>query len=201
MALLNFYTTGGLSALCSGGGAAVAACSGRSVSSAGGNGAYATDQTAPASGVASTLGSSDSLRVGTNVMCAPAIAAWAGGTYGVTFDVTSANMNLTLNEIHLCRVDSSCGAIATIGSLTGIARGLGSTGAVTHNVTGSADTHGSTDILVVVFVFTNGAMSSQSVTAAVTIATPIDDGVAGFTAKSRRSTNSSIGRVGTRIAA
>jgi hypothetical protein len=127
--------------------------------------------------------SSDTLVVWKEYECLPAVAAWASGTYGVTVDITVANMNLTLNEIHLCRVNSSCAAVATIGSLTGIARNLGTTGAVTHNVTGSSDTHNSTDKLMVLLVITNGAMSAQSATVQTTIATPIEDVVAAVAAR------------------
>ena len=152
-------------------------CSGRSSSTAmvGGN-SYATSETAgDLTNKQFQLASGETNVTSKPIECRPAVAAWAAGTYAVTVNVTTANMNLTLTEIHLCRVSSACGAVSTIGSLTGIARGLGSTGSVTHNVTGAADTNGSTDKLMVLMVFSNAAMSGQSANAEVTIATPIEE--------------------------
>jgi hypothetical protein len=177
VATKTFYSTA------SGGACTKAAfCSGRTMSATGGN--NATSETAgDLAATSHNLGSSETLFVWKEYECGPAVATWASGTYGVTVDVTVANMNLTLDEIHLCRVNSSCAAVSTIGSLTGIARNLGTTGAVTHNVTGSSDTHGSTDKLMVLLVCTNGAMSNQAATLQTTIATPIEDVVAAVAAR------------------
>ena len=93
----------------------------------------------------------------------PAGTSWDAGDYTVRMNVTTANMNLTISSIYLCRVDSACTNQATIGSATGLSISLASTGVVSQVVTGSAQTPSVGDFILIVLGLTNGAMSSQQV--------------------------------------
>lgn len=126
-------------------------------------------------GVVVSLGGEATNQINLMVECDPGVGNWASGDYVVTVNVTASNMNLTFNEIHICRLNSGCTNQATVGSLTGIARGLGSTGSQDHTVSGSAQGSAtSTDRLVVLLSFTNTSMTSQSATMEVTVTTPIE---------------------------
>lgn len=169
MATLTFIARfGGLSCNTSG------YCSGAGTGSTSGSPA---ETSGTPEGFQFALSSSASGLVGSMVTCRPAVGNWASGNYTVTINVTGTNMNLTLTEIWLCRVNESCVNQSTVGSLTGIGRSLASTGSVDHTVSGAAQgTASSTDRLLVVLIGNNGQMSSQSATIEVTIATPIDAG-------------------------
>lgn len=152
-----------------------------------GNTTAQADTTGPPGEISFLLGSSatDALMFSgfTVIRPIPGVGNWAGGTYEVTVEVVSTNMNLTLTQIRICRYNSSMASPATVGSLTGIGRSLASAGAVAHNVTGSAQSGATdTDRLAIMLVGSNSAMSSQSVGLKVTIATPISDGAASFDA-------------------
>lgn len=88
--------------------------------------------------------------------------SWDAGTWTVRLNVTTANMNVTLVAIWICRVDSSGVNQATIGSATGLSISVGTTGVKSQTVTGSAQTPAAGDMVEVVFLFSNGAMSSSS---------------------------------------
>lgn len=92
----------------------------------------------------------------------PASTNWAAGDWTVRYNVSSANMNMTWVATYICRVSSTCVNQATIGSLTGQSISLGTTGVKSMTVSGSAQTPGATDKIVIMFVFTNGAMTAQS---------------------------------------
>lgn len=94
----------------------------------------------------------------------PAGTTWGGGTWTVRFNVTGANMNLTVTEIYICRTNSSCVSQGTIGSATGLSLSLSATGVITQTVTGSAVTPAANDRVTIVICGTNGAMSSQNAT-------------------------------------
>ena len=82
-------------------------------------------------------------------------------------------MNITLTAVYICRVNSSNVSQATIGSSTGLTTVMN--GAVySGNVTGTAQTPSAGDYVNIVFVFTNGAMSTQTfnITANQLIDTP-----------------------------
>lgn len=143
-------------------GAELAGCSGRSVGGASLSGAKvggtsAGEQTPNLAGEASNL-----------VLFAyeceiPADASWDAGDWTVRFNITTSNMNLTVTEIYVCRVNSSCTNQATIGSETGLSISLGTTGVKTQVVSpGAAQTPSVGDKVLVVLIASNGAMTSQS---------------------------------------
>jgi hypothetical protein len=82
------------------------------------------------------------------------------GTWTVRVNITTSNMNLTITEIHICRVNS-CLNQETIGSATGLSISLGSTGVKTQTVTGAAVTLAAGDDALVSFVLSNGSMTLQ----------------------------------------
>lgn len=81
---------------------------------------------------------------------------WAAGTWTVRFNVTTAsNLGIWLEEVHICRVNSSCVSQETIGSTTGIHNQMNSTGVRTISVTGIAQAPSVGDKVIIVLVFTN----------------------------------------------
>ena len=84
---------------------------------------------------------------------------WDAGTWTINLEVSTANMNLTITEAHLCRVDSSCVNQETIGSNTGLSVSLGTTGVTSFTVAGAAVTPGAGDKVVIVLVGDNGSMN------------------------------------------
>lgn len=98
---------------------------------------------------------------------------WNAGSWSIPWNVTNANANATLEEVHVCRLNSSNVSQATIGSTTGIGTALSSTGVITTNVTGSAQTPSAGDKVYIVFVFdTNGSPQAIGWTPDQTITTP-----------------------------
>jgi hypothetical protein len=111
----------------------------------------------------------------------PGVATWAAGNYTVAVNVTTTNKNITLTEIQLCRRSSACGAVETLGRLTGINRVLGTTGSVDHVISGVAESTGtSTDKLVIYYVGTNAStMATSTAQVQSTITTPITEPLPG----------------------
>lgn len=91
----------------------------------------------------------------------PASTTGSAGTWTTRLNITTANMNLTLTSVHICRVDSSCANQETIGSTTGLSISLGTTGVKSVDVTGIAVTLAAGDMVNIVWLANNGAMSTQ----------------------------------------
>lgn len=140
------------------------ACSGRSVS-AGIDQRECTVGGSAGSTPSGNLGIDGS---GTNLVAMSWILPIAAGTTGsagdwtVPINITTANMNLTWTECYVCRVNSSCTNQETIGSNTAVGISLSTTGVKTATVTGSAVTLSAGDLVVIVLVYTNGAMTLQN---------------------------------------
>lgn len=86
----------------------------------------------------------------------------SSGTWTVRINITTANMNLTITEIYICRAISDGTNQETIGSVAGLSISLGTTGVKSQDVTGGAVTIGSTDYVLIVIVGSNSAMTGQS---------------------------------------
>ena len=71
-------------------------------------------------------------------------------------------MNITLNSVFICRVNSSDVSQETIGSATGLGLVLTTAGNIQITVVGTAQTPNVGDYINVVFVYTNAAMTTQS---------------------------------------
>lgn len=93
----------------------------------------------------------------------PASTTGSAGTWTVRFNVSTANMNLTCSAVYVCRASSDGTNQETIGSATGLAIDLSTTGVKSQNVTGSAVTLAAGDFASVQLVFTNAAMSLQAI--------------------------------------
>src|SRR5574341_118548 len=87
---------------------------------------------------------------------------WAAGTWTVRMNVTTANMNMTWTKCFLCRVNSANVNQETLGSVTGLAISLSTTGVKTATITGSAATPSAGDSVAVVIVVDNAAMTAQT---------------------------------------
>lgn len=80
---------------------------------------------------------------------------WNAGDWTVRWNVTDGNMDVDLEEIHICRVNSSCVSQASIGSDIAIAENLASTGIRTRTIAGSVQTPSVGDDVVIVFGLQN----------------------------------------------
>jgi hypothetical protein len=112
----------------------------------------------------------------------PSGASWDGGTWTVRVDVTDGNMVIDLEEIWICRINSSCVNQEEIGSDTTINQVLTTSQVYSFDITGSAVTPSADDRVAIILVCTNNDdMMSQvlGITPSQIIDTPFDDGVAG----------------------
>ncbi len=110
--------------------------------------------------------------------CAPNQTDWAAGTAVVRVNVGVGNMQLDIVAIYLCQRSSACGAKATYGSLTSIGQNIGTAQVYSFNVTCSAITALTSDLLYIVVEFAGQAGMSQTcgITPSETIDTPISTG-------------------------
>lgn len=92
-------------------------------------------------------------------------STWAAGTYTIQINVTSGGgPNTTLQEVHICRVNSSCSNVASLGSTTGIFQAVDTPGVYTVDVSGSAvASPAPTDKILVVVVFRDEVDSNSNV--------------------------------------
>lgn len=88
--------------------------------------------------------------------------SWDAGTWTVRFNVSTANMNVTLVGVYICQADSGMNNKATIGSSTGLAISLGTTGVKSTTVSGSSATPAAGDMVYILLIFSNGAMTNSS---------------------------------------
>lgn len=173
MALINLQETDsaatcGIAVYCSGG---TSQASSPKLAQSGGS--------AGSTPVTISINGSTSLRIVFGFDCPIAAGAtWDAGTWTVRWNVTTANMNLTWEEVHICRLSSSCVNQATIGSATALGISLGATGVKTQTVSGAAQSPSVGDRVYILFVITNAAMTLQSfdITPSEIINTPFDDG-------------------------
>jgi hypothetical protein len=83
------------------------------------------------------------------------VTDWAAGTHDVRFKVNGASADITLNEIHVCRVNAACANQESLGSATSLADLCDTAPQVKqHDVTCSATTALDTDKLAYIFTFT-----------------------------------------------
>ncbi len=88
----------------------------------------------------------------------------ASGDWETRLNITTSNHQITLDEIHICRVNSSYVNQETLGSLTGIGAGLGSTGVQAHTVTqGSGTTIAAGDKIIIIYAFDNAQSMANAI--------------------------------------
>ncbi len=109
----------------------------------------------------------------------PNEATWIPGDYVIRFEVTAENMNVSLREVHVCRVDSSGGSPVTIGS-NSVNRALGTAQVETITIAGAEDTGAASDRLYIVLSFSASGHNPASVglTPSQIVDTPIGGVVA-----------------------
>ena len=100
---------------------------------------------------------------GTQFKLTTTATQWLDGTWTWRFNVTTANNNITLTEVYICRVNSANVNQATMGSATGLAISCGTTGVKSGNITVTAQTPNTGDYVNVVYVFSNGQNMSNTV--------------------------------------
>lgn len=88
---------------------------------------------------------------------------WGAGQWTVRLNVTTANMNMTLDTVIIVRTSSGCVGQEVIGTAASLAISLGSTGVKSVNVTGISVTPSVGDIVTVESTVSNSSMNSQSV--------------------------------------
>lgn len=109
------------------------------------------------------VGSSATNQWAGRTQIAPAAnVSWDSGTWTVRMEVTTSNMNLTWAAVYICRTNSSHVNQATIGSATSLGISLGTTGVKSTTVSGASQSPGAGDLVEILWVFSNGAMSTQS---------------------------------------
>lgn len=88
----------------------------------------------------------------------------ASGNWTTRLNVTTANHQITLDEIHICHVDSGYTAKNTLGSLTAIGASLSSTGVQEHVVNqGSGITIAAGDLIIIIYAFDNAQAMPQAI--------------------------------------
>ncbi len=96
----------------------------------------------------------------------PNLTAWPAGNYTVTLNVTQANANLQITEVKIYRVDQNGGpstsGLAVVGDLKGLSQSLSSSGTLTFDVAGAAQTASATDRIAAKFYVTNTSTTTQS---------------------------------------
>jgi len=92
-----------------------------------------------------------------------ATTVWAGGTWTINLNVTTAAATgTTWSEVYICRLNSSNVNQATIGSNTSVGVSVTSTGNKSTTVTGSAQTPNPGDKVYIVLAFTNSKTSTHT---------------------------------------
>ena len=91
------------------------------------------------------------------VMESPAVgeATWAAGDWVTRFNITTAQDDTFLREIHICRVNSSCGTVHTVASETGLAIALSGGGVFTRTINAAESVGDATDRIYIVVVASN----------------------------------------------
>lgn len=115
----------------------------------------------------------------------PTDLAWTtgAGTWTVRINHASGDADVFLQEIWICRFNSSCANQETIGSLTSINQATNVAQPVSHSVSGSAVTLASGDRVFIICGYDNTAAHGNhaiGITPNQNIDTPWDDGVAGW---------------------
>lgn len=84
------------------------------------------------------------------------------GNWTIRINITTSNHQISLDEIHICRVNSGYVNQETLGSLTGIGENWGSTGTMVHTVNqGSGTTITAGDKIIIIFAIDNANAMTQ----------------------------------------
>lgn len=179
MALIDLQETDNGTGLC----AINAFCSGNSNNAAGTSRREATQGGTAGSGADSVTMDNNAADLNTVWFeCViPSGASWDAGDWTTRINITTGNHQLTLDEIHICRVNSSCVSQASIGSSVGIGQNISSAQVYTFVISGAAQSPSAGDLVHIIYAFDNGQNMPQAFTFSPSeiINTPFDDGAAG----------------------
>ena len=88
----------------------------------------------------------------------------ASGNWTTRLNITTANHQITLDEIHICHVDSGYTGKNTLGSLVAIGAALGATGVQEHIVNqASGVTIAAGDLIIIIYAFDNAQAMTQTI--------------------------------------
>ncbi len=88
----------------------------------------------------------------------------ASGDWTTRISITTSNHHIQLNEVHICRINSSCTNQETLGSTTGLTTALGTAQVESVTVTQSSGTTITAgDKIMVVYAFTEGQGMANSI--------------------------------------
>lgn len=91
----------------------------------------------------------------------PAGASWDAGTWTIPINFTNGHMDITLDQVRICRVNSSCVNQESLGSESGIGFNTAG-GQTTRNITGSSVASPSAgDRVAIVLVFDKASSHSS----------------------------------------
>lgn len=83
---------------------------------------------------------------------------WESGDYTVRLNVTTgSSFGMYWEAVYICRVDSNCSSVATVGSNTSISKGVYQGGTFSATVSGSSQSAASTDDLYIIYEFDVGS--------------------------------------------
>ena len=85
--------------------------------------------------------------------CAIPDGASGAGVWTIPIRISTGNHQVVLDEIHVCKVDSSCNNISSLGSLTGIGDNIASAATYSNDVTCSSTTFSAGQKVVIIFAF------------------------------------------------
>lgn len=106
--------------------------------------------------------------------------SWDSGNYTVRWNVTTSQNNTSITGVWICRIDSSCSNLASVGSDTSLSIDISGGGIFSTTVSGTSQSASSTDDLYIITEITNShSMTSRSVgiTPDQNIDTPISKSV------------------------
>lgn len=83
---------------------------------------------------------------------------WASGTYTWRLNITTTSAFITLQEVHICRLNTAEVSQESLGSVTGLGQSLGSSGVISGGISCSAGSSPlATDKIAVIYVFSNSS--------------------------------------------
>lgn len=93
----------------------------------------------------------------------PGKANWEAGDWVVRINHTGNVLaGVTWEAVYICRINSACGTVSTVGSLTGIGQSVTGLGVYTRTVSGGASSGTASDMFYVVCVFDNSNSSTRT---------------------------------------
>jgi hypothetical protein len=107
----------------------------------------------------------------------PGLVEWSGGNWVIWILVSVANVNMKWTRFYICRVNTSCGSVTTIGSRTGLGYtcNIGTKAFNVNTAAGGPHVGDPTDVIYVVYGFrsTSGAAETCTLSMNQLVSTPL----------------------------